>query len=533
MHALLVNEDLFYIASLKRDLPWADAGVQKVSLAGSLDEGLSIIEKEDIDLVIADIIFEGTDVFDRMKTFVGREDLPPVIVLTSTSDITYAQTAIRLGAVDYIVRSADPEELLSAVRRAAELVQKRNTQEMRTYREFWMRMFSLYRESSSKVPEVPEQFYSPYPEGTILLPVIFTFYPYYLADSSRTLASHFETYTFDDMLDAWRSTMGPYLRKGDLLLRLRQDNRFLGVLQVADDTPLDKIREALDTFLSVVYVHSRCPGRGFIGAPGLIERIPEHFREIVDVISMDSREKPRLVDVPSFRPPRADFELIDSGKAVELLTTGSFAAFAEYIHEYLQRLQESRTLSRAALEKLRINFEQELFILLRQQGILADAFTHNENFRQLSIMSTECPRYMEMFMQYTITAVRSMLGSDEFQESIPQRIVRYVNEHYAEDISRNTLEEVFFLDSGYASRLFRNEIGVSFMDYVINVRIRAAKQLLAGTSMPVSNISFSVGYTNYAYFTRLFRKKTGESPTEYRERVRSGQAVAGQISTDT
>ena len=65
-------------------------------------------------------------------------------------------------------------------------------------------------------------------------------------------------------------------------------------------------------------------------------------------------------------------------------------------------------------------------------------------------------------------------------------------------------------------KLFKKEFGVTFKNYVIGKRIDVAKNLLTTTDLPINTISDSVGYSNYSYFTRIFKKITGSTPMDFR-----------------
>ena len=123
---------------------------------------------------------------------------------------------------------------------------------------------------------------------------------------------------------------------------------------------------------------------------------------------------------------------------------------------------------------------------------------------------------MVIYLRYMITGIENHLETSDDRRSVAQSIQEYVDQHYAEDITRTCLTDVFFLDEDYASRLFKKETGISFKNYVIHRRIEAAKELLRTTDLPVNTVADHVGYGNYSYFSRLFKKVTGVTPIEYR-----------------
>ncbi|MCR5341984.1 MULTISPECIES: response regulator transcription factor [unclassified Butyrivibrio] len=101
-------------------------------------------------------------------------------------------------------------------------------------------------------------------------------------------------------------------------------------------------------------------------------------------------------------------------------------------------------------------------------------------------------------------------------ESNIKALLKYVDEHFREDISREQLSVMFFFDPDYITKIFKKETGMSYKNYVIEKRLSLAKELLTESDYPIHDISQYVGYDNYSYFTRLFKKSFGVTPIEFR-----------------
>lgn len=95
-------------------------------------------------------------------------------------------------------------------------------------------------------------------------------------------------------------------------------------------------------------------------------------------------------------------------------------------------------------------------------------------------------------------------------------IIRYLQEHLAEEISLNILSEEFHLSAQYISQLFKNEIGVNFLAYLTNMRMERAKKLLISSPLSIGEISEQSGYGDYRVFTKAFKKLEGSTPSQYR-----------------
>lgn len=106
--------------------------------------------------------------------------------------------------------------------------------------------------------------------------------------------------------------------------------------------------------------------------------------------------------------------------------------------------------------------------------------------------------------------------SDVQEEQPIMGIVRFMQEHLAEEISLNILAEKFHLSAQYISQLFKSEIGVNFLTYLTNIRMEQAKKLLLSTSYSIAEISEKSGYGDYRVFTKAFKKAEGVTPSQYR-----------------
>jgi len=94
---------------------------------------------------------------------------------------------------------------------------------------------------------------------------------------------------------------------------------------------------------------------------------------------------------------------------------------------------------------------------------------------------------------------------------------RYVLAHFHENINRDKMAEMVNLSPGYFSNLFRSEVGMSFSDYLIQVRVENAKCLLKRFGLSVEAISKKCGFNSLAHFSRTFKDRCGLSPLKYRK----------------
>lgn len=111
---------------------------------------------------------------------------------------------------------------------------------------------------------------------------------------------------------------------------------------------------------------------------------------------------------------------------------------------------------------------------------------------------------------------RSLLSSPS-EDSRINSMIRFIEEHYREDISAADLSERFGLSASYISSLLKTALGVRYSDYVAGLRLNHAKELLATTHMTVKDITVECGWYSQSYFTKLFIEREGCTPVEYRK----------------
>lgn len=107
-----------------------------------------------------------------------------------------------------------------------------------------------------------------------------------------------------------------------------------------------------------------------------------------------------------------------------------------------------------------------------------------------------------------------------------QEALKYVDQHLQEPVSLKEVAEVLHLNSSYFSVLFKEQTGLTFSEYLTRRRVQRAKELLAGTPLPISEIAEKVGYQTAKYFVKVFRDLEEVSPSQYRHSVSdSGEEI--------
>jgi iron complex transport system substrate-binding protein len=122
------------------------------------------------------------------------------------------------------------------------------------------------------------------------------------------------------------------------------------------------------------------------------------------------------------------------------------------------------------------------------------------------------------FLPFVYEAMRQMrtLAAGNSRPNVVTEAIHYLQGHYPEAITAEELAGLYGCSASYLARLFKNQLGVGPIEYLIHVRIHKAKQLLLKSEARIQEIAGSVGYADVYYFSRLFKKHTGCSPLQFR-----------------
>ena len=206
--------------------------------------------------------------------------------------------------------------------------------------------------------------------------------------------------------------------------------------------------------------------------------------------------------------------------------------------------------SDCAYERYVIHFSEEMFIdatksipFINPQGVREPGiyFPHMEasekiraQFELLDLFisgegegATDSPTRTETLLRTTINQILLLLSflqpdaPHPAENELVGKIMQYLSEHFAEDISLEEMSRLFFVSKYYLCHAFRDYMGVSIFSYLTTKRIALAQQMLEDGT-PAVDAAYQVGFGDYSVFYRAYRKITGESPAKTKGRAKRG-----------
>lgn len=129
----------------------------------------------------------------------------------------------------------------------------------------------------------------------------------------------------------------------------------------------------------------------------------------------------------------------------------------------------------------------------------------------------------QWFISKMKDAVSNMsTGTQDHTHYLIKKALDYIENNFSKDISLNEISEELNISSYYFSKLFKDETGEGFVEYLTRKRVERAKEMLKDPERSIKEVGSECGYFDPNYFSRIFKKSTGMTPTEYKERVGSG-----------
>lgn len=514
---LLVEDEVLVSAGLKHLVPWKDMDMAIVGEASNGKNGLEMYHEKHPDLILTDIkmpIMSGLEMIEEIR----KEDQnTKIVVLTSFDDFDLVRQAFKLGVSDYILKlQMMPEEIEKVIRKVHEELEKSGNRN---------------EKKEVAIEQIQKQ------------------------DDDLEACRQFVVGEQDDV---------SLFRKQAEALNLAED--CVCVLRMKYDGSQEKKEDKISCIiLELIHNLLLKLQAGAVWAEEkeeflILFSLPKERQEEKEQIRKELLSKIHLIvrsrvnknvwfGVSSFGNR---YELLPAlyGEAGEMLEISSFFEkeaefYGEDKKESSDRLWEefgALTETQGALSSHCLRKIQKEVVFLKKKTALKPDEIKGVLMRWVNYISFDrgirTNEEMDQALE-TVEQMRKMKTFRElkkgFEEYLKQNFenrderkllskevsetISYINAHYCEsDISLPDAAKHVMLQKNYLSRLFKNEVGVNFTEYINMQRIRKAQELLSTTHKKSYEIAFEIGFQDESYFSRVFKKQVGISPNEYKKK---------------
>jgi two-component system, response regulator YesN len=525
---LLVDDEPIILRSLKVALPWEELQMSVVGEASNGQDALQRIEELQPQVVISDIRMPVMDGISMMREAMQRHPSLIFVLLSGYGEFEYAREALRYGAFDYLLKPVDHEELESVMREAKAKLE--HEEEQQSEWEF------LTRSSQALSSLVRERMISSMIEGSQAL-----FHPsYWLRGWDLEHSYVMLVITIDDTLEveSWS----------------REDRRlwFFAVGNV-----LTEFGEACGAYT----VFPFRSGEWVMLLPNAgAEQSQQVAREMIAVVKSCTKLSCSVGISREHQGLEALFACYSSAQRGLL---GRFAGGREQVYADLPAAEQEPALHKTRLpalepweqrltqalagcdgerlaagleecvEQLRANGmrSQEAAALLVELSVGISRRMSDVSgmpLPGLKELITSLPRcgtlqeahelLLAKLLEYTKLIGGAEASREEELRSI-RKAIEYIEGRFHHDLSIDEVSEFIGLSCSHFCVLFKKETGMTFLEYVTKLRMERACSLLGNTDVKVYQVSPMVGYQDPKYFTQVFKKMMGVTPSEYRASV--------------
>lgn len=531
LKVFLVEDEFVVREGIKNNIDWASNGYEFCGEASDGELAFPMIQKTKPDIVITDIRMPFMDGLELSKLI--KKELPQIeiIILTGHEEFEYAKEAIKIGIAEYLLKPINGEELLSEVNRVALKIE-----EHRKEREIREKYIKEMEENSLKERKDLFQYLV---AGNKSMSE--------LLELAERLEMDLSAMWYNIVLLKFQSRNHAHDEYSGSLIEIEQklDNISMNDKQVlvfdrnlegkallfkadSKEELLELQKSAIEKIEAVMKEYEHVRYFGGIGVPiNRLRELPVSFerashafahRYLVEesrILNSSEMKQSVYSDETDFDINEVSPKQLDRSKIREFLKTGDREEAIYFVEEFFRDLCTNAMKS----------------VMFRQYIIMDAYFCVIDFLEGLQISKSEIEplditsgilQNEEAAMSYVVKIIakalelRDKTASNRYGDVVDE-IMAYIEKNYAdEELSLNLLASHVNFSPNHLSMVFSQQTGQTLIKYVTDYRMNKAKELLRCTNKKSSIVSMEVGYKDPHYFSYLFKKTQGMTPTQYR-----------------
>ncbi|MFD0693578.1 response regulator [Paenibacillus sp. GCM10027628] len=502
------------------------ANVEVVAEAKHGEEALQLIQLSKPHIVVTDMnmpVMDGKQFLENL--FMLHKEIK-VIVISGYSEFEYLKAALTYQVCDYVLKPVSIGDLMNAIKKAIETLQKDMDALQQQYH-------------ANSVWKLKREVFLQHVSHKRIM-------------NQSDMANPLKAFKLERTFEKYRMVMLAFRQFNEVavskfhgnadLLMFSLENIFSDILK--SDTPL--MFTADDRMKLCIIMPS-----AYYGAAGIAQILAEFQHAVFDMLKVNivagiSREYERLETLPAAFD-EALAALWNNPFHVSSLFISDAESITTPSHAEILSIFDLKTIKQAFVNKNEKAIQTMLEQFLRKTALYKDILIQEVHLAYIQLSETIASGMKEI--SYSNQAISdyqvlqhaldldgltlcihkmSALISEAFMHlgdqdtSFPvQEITGFLSKHYFEELSLVDVAMRFHLDPSYFSKLFKAFTNENFIEYLTRLRMEKACELLRSSERKVNEIAELIGYENQRYFSQVFKKFTGQTPTEYRESCES------------
>ncbi|HZG87992.1 response regulator [Paenibacillus sp.] len=524
-HLLLVDDEVHAIEGVKADLDLEALRISQLFVAYNSKQAKEYLENERIDIMLCDIEMPQGSGLDLLAWVNGRQSHTVTIFLTSYADFKYAKEALQLGSLDYLLKPVLPDELERVIRKAQKEIDRNGEiHQSSQAHQLWMKHHSLIIERfwldliNQTIPSHAAAIRAQIEQQQLPLTPDMSFFPILI--SVQKWNKELNRRDEKIMEYALKNSAEEVFLKNDTngMFIYIDRSLLLGIMttNVSVMTDDDQMVTSCEQYIEMCNRYFYCDVSCYLGQPVAAYQMAEMTavlrKKVENNVAFYNRVFTFDAELRSERKP----VLPELNVWISLLKTGTKQSIITEVENFVHQLVQSQAIDAKVLRQFHQDFMQALYAYLNVEGIQAHRLFGDEESISLSDQAGRSVRDLLLWVHHAVNKATHQAEKVKKSDTVVQSVQRYIAQYLDQDLSRESIAEMVFLNPDHLSRLFKKETGYSISDYILMERIKRAKELLSQTNIPISSIAASVGHTNFSHFARIFKKYVGVGPSEFR-----------------
>lgn len=538
----LAEDEVVVRETIKRMIPWEELGFELVGEAADGEMALPLLIRQQPDLLITDIKMPFMDGLTLAR--LAKKEIPglKVVILSGYDDFNYAKQAIGIGVEDYLLKPITKNALIERLSEIRSRYEHEKTQ--KEYYEKFQREMQVYEKNSSR------DFFEALVGGSMDMMEV-----YKRAEKLGLdiVAEAYNVLIFTmncdedfsgqrDEYSSWEAESLELLENffaGHSSAMLFRSNIFsYGVLLKGQREAIEEnTRACVDEIRKIL---SRQDGRRewFLAVGQSVERLSQiqksyhtasrafsqrylYDENILYYDEMETMEHPggQAETEDNAYLQKVDVNALNPAILQKFLSNGLQEETENFVKDYFYAIGQEPMESLVFRNYVILNVRFSVISFIKGLGCDTNEMESADTEEVLA----ESGKNMESAIAYAKKMISQAIeirdqNSGNKNRSILKTAVDFIDSHYMdEEISLNTVANVANVSSNHFSALFSQNMGQTFIEYLTTLRMNKAKELLRCTGMRSSEIAGEIGYKDAHYFSYLFKKTQGMTPSDYRK----------------
>ena len=523
-----VEDEVITREGIRDNVDWQASGFEFCGEAPDGEMALPMLRTIQPDVLITDIKMPFMDGLQLSK--IVRERMPwvKIIILSGHDEFEYAQRAIHLGVTDYLLKPVTVQKLQNALQKLnlqldQERIEQNNIKNLQaqvaenraTLRE--RLLFKLVIGAISPMEAI---------EKGQFLGIDLSARHYLVLILKIELVDRTEKYDYDEFQQFQARITERTEKNPDIFLLKRDWGETIIIMKGSTPEYLEEERDLLLEDIRQALQKTRY--QLVIGVGATKKRIADICQSYVEALAnIQNRGEANRDDLHQ-SIEHDELLKVDKSAVENYLRYGIKDAFNEFYDVYLDPLSETTLKSNLVKNYLFVDIILAVANLVHDLGGEVDKVIPNLNSIEsimLNIKTNEQLREQAYNILTSALNFRDNQCHSQYRNLIHQTKEYLERNHANSELSLNEVAMQVNLSASYFSVVFSQETGQTFKEYLTELRIKKAKELLRMTTMRSSEIAYQVGYNDPHYFSSVFKKNTGFSPIEYRSHNQAHQVL--------